>query len=121
RRSSDLIHNETSSDASELLAQWAKILEATCEAHVGDSHTDEQGSEDLRRRLIAVRDRARNFAFEMDFSFLLRRDRNLLSIGYRVQERQLDEACYDLLASEARLTSLFAIAKGDIATEHWFR
>ncbi|MCO5084812.1 MAG: protein ndvB [Rhizobiaceae bacterium] len=115
------VHGETSSDASDLLAQWASILEATCDAHVGDSHTDERGVEVLRQRLIAVRDRARKFAFEMEFSFLLRRERNLLSIGYRVQERQLDEACYDLLASEARLTSLFAIAKGDIATEHWFR
>ena len=28
---------------------------------------------------------------------------------------------YDLLASEARLTSFLAIAKGDVAPEHWFR
>ena len=48
-------------------------------------------------------------------------ERKLLSIGYRVEEHQLDESCYDLLASEARLTSLFAIAKGDLPTEHWFR
>ena len=34
---------------------------------------------------------------------------------------ELDEACYDLLASEARLTSLFAIAKGDLPTEHWYK
>lgn len=115
------IHSETGSAASDLLLQWSMKLEATCEAHLSDSHTDERGADILRNRLVAVRDRARQFAFEMDFSFLLRRDRNLLSIGYRVHERQLDEACYDLLASEARLTSLFAIAKGDIATEHWFR
>ena len=57
----------------------------------------------------------------MDFSFLMRQERKLLSIGYRVEEHQLDESCYDLLASEARLTSLFAIAKGDLPTEHWFR
>ena len=57
----------------------------------------------------------------MDFSFLLRQERKLLSIGYRVEEHQLDESCYDLLASEARLTSLFGIAKGDLPTEHWFR
>ena len=38
-----------------------------------------------------------------------------------MEEHQLDESCYDLLASEARLTSLFAIAKGDIPTDHWFR
>ena len=75
----------------------------------------------MRARLEALRERARSIAFEMDFSFLLRQERNLLSIGYRVEERQLDESCYDLLASEARLTSLFAIAKGDIPTDHWFR
>ena len=44
-----------------------------------------------------------------------------LSIGYRVNSNELDEACYDLLASEARLTSLFAIAKGDLPTEHWYK
>ena len=75
----------------------------------------------IRARLEALRERARLIAFSMDFSFLLRQERNLLSIGYRVEERQLDESCYDLLASEARLASLFAIAKGDIPTNHWFR
>src|SRR5690606_39750066 len=44
-----------------------------------------------------------------------------LSIGYRVDTKELDEACYDLLASECRLTSMFAIAKGDLPTEHWYR
>ncbi len=39
----------------------------------------------------------------------------------RVNANELDEACYDLLASEARLTSLFAIAKGDLPTEHWYK
>ena len=57
----------------------------------------------------------------MDFAFLLRQERRLLSIGYRVEDGELDESCYDLMASEARLTSLFGIAKGDLPTEHWFR
>jgi cyclic beta-1,2-glucan synthetase len=57
----------------------------------------------------------------MDFSFLLSKERKLLSIGYRVEAHQLDDSCYDLLASECRLTSLLAIAKGDIPTDHWFR
>jgi cyclic beta-1,2-glucan synthetase len=41
----------------------------------------------------------------MDFSFLLNPKKKLFSIGYRVAEAQLDEGCYDLLASESRLTS----------------
>jgi cyclic beta-1,2-glucan synthetase len=57
----------------------------------------------------------------MEFGFLLNRDRMLLSIGYRAAEGELDPSCYDLLGSEARLASFFAIAKGDIPTKHWFR
>ena len=48
-------------------------------------------------------------------------DRKLLSIGYLASEGSLDLNCYDLLASEARLASFLAIAKGDIPARHWFR
>ena len=121
RKLASAIHAEIGSPGSESLLLWAGKLEATCEAHVSDSHIDERGVESLRAKLRDIHRRARQFAFEMDFGFLMRRDRKLLSIGYRVDDHQLDESCYDLLASEARLTSLFAIAKGDVSTEHWFR
>ena len=49
------------------------------------------------------------------------RTSSLLSIGYSLADNGQDANCYDLLASEARLASLFAIAKGDVATRHWFR
>ena len=58
---------------------------------------------------------ARSMALAMEFGFLLDHDRQLLSIGYLVAEGALDPNCYDLLASEARLASFFAIAKGDVA------
>ena len=35
-------------------------------------------------------------------------------------DASLDLNCYDLLASEARLTSFIAIAKGDVPSSHWF-
>jgi cyclic beta-1,2-glucan synthetase len=57
----------------------------------------------------------------MDFKFLFDRSRKLFSIGYRATEGVLDASCYDLLASEARLTSFVAIAKGDADPSHWFR
>ena len=56
----------------------------------------------------------------MEFGFLFDRDRQLLSIGYRVDDQTLDANAYDLLASEARLASFIAIAKGDVPTQHWF-
>jgi cyclic beta-1,2-glucan synthetase len=121
RKLAAAMHTEVGSVKSEILSDWAEKLQATCEAHVHDAHSDDRSVEALRVKLLELRERTRKFAFEMNFSFLLRQDRKLLSIGYRVEQHQLDESCYDLIASEARLTSLFGIAKGDLPTEHWFR
>ena len=56
----------------------------------------------------------------MDFKFLLQRNRQLLSVGFDVDTKQLQSACYDLLASEARTAFFAAIAKDDIRQESWF-
>ncbi|MFM2485725.1 GH36-type glycosyl hydrolase domain-containing protein [Celerinatantimonas yamalensis] len=72
-------------------------------------------------RLNRLAQKARDMAQAMDFSFLIDPERKLLSIGFSLTENSLDPSCYDLLASEARLASLFAIAKGDVVTKHWFR
>ena len=56
----------------------------------------------------------------MDFDFLYDPARNLLSIGYDMGERRRDPAWYDLLASEARLTSFLLIAEGQVPQKHWF-
>ncbi|MCV9966232.1 protein ndvB [Pararhizobium sp. BT-229] len=115
------LDHEVKSAQSGEVTKWAGVLVNTCESHIADGVFDLGAIEVLRQRLIVVRDRARDIAFSMDFSFLFRPERRLLSIGYRVNSNELDEACYDLLASEARLTSLFAIAKGDLPTEHWYK
>lgn len=116
----NLDHEIKSAQSGEVL-KWSTALVNTCEAHIADSVFDLGSIEALRQRLIVLRDRTRDIAFSMDFGFLFRPERRLLSIGYRVETNELDEACYDLLASEARLTSLFAIAKGDLPTEHWYK
>jgi cyclic beta-1,2-glucan synthetase len=64
--------------------------------------------------------RAEKMAGAMDFRFLFKPDRHLFAIGYNVAQGSLDSACYDLLASEARLTSFLAIARGDVPRRHWF-
>jgi len=60
----------------------------------------------------------------MQFDFLYDRRRRIFSIGYRLADAEgpgrLDGAFYDLLASEARLASFVAIAKGDVPQHHWF-
>src|SRR3546814_401680 len=56
----------------------------------------------------------------MDFALLFDPATRLFHIGYNLSADRIDPHHYDLLASEARLASYFAIAKGDIAPEHWF-
>ncbi|WP_088278463.1 GH36-type glycosyl hydrolase domain-containing protein [Ideonella sp. A 288] len=77
------------------------------------------GAEGLQARLWAVAQAAEDLAWAPDFAFLYDPRRRLLHIGYRVAEQQLDSGFYDLLASESRLTSLLAIAKGDVPVRHW--
>jgi cyclic beta-1,2-glucan synthetase len=55
----------------------------------------------------------------MDFRFLFSQRRQVFHIGYNVSTEQLDPSYYDLLASEARIASLIAIAKGDVPQSHW--
>lgn len=64
---------------------------------------------------------AERWLVRMDFSFLLEPHRKLLSIGYYADTGELHSACYDLLASEARVATFVAIAKGDIPQDVWFR
>jgi cyclic beta-1,2-glucan synthetase len=88
-------------------------------ASVSPEHAAEGAS--AAARLIAVAAVARTLVAEMRFGFLYDAERRLLSIGYRTAEGSLDEGCYDLLASEARLASFVAIAYGDVPARHWFR
>lgn len=98
------------------LSFWSVAVSRTIASHAKD--LAENG---LVSRLSALAATARQIAIEMEFGFLLETDRKLLSIGYLVPEGRLDENCYDLLASEARLASFLAIAKGDLPAKHWFR
>ena len=76
-------------------------------------------------RLDSLARRASVCFDEMNFAFLYDRKRRLLAIGYRLGDSlgaaRLDASFYDLLASEARLASFIAIAKGDVPEVHWFR
>ena len=62
---------------------------------------------------------AHRLAMAMDFGLLYDRETKTFFIGYNLSLDRLDQHRYDLLASEARLASYFAIAKGDVPVEHW--
>jgi cyclic beta-1,2-glucan synthetase len=58
---------------------------------------------------------------EMDFELLYDPSREVFSIGFNSTQGILDNSYYDMLASECRLASYVAIAKGDVPQEHWFK
>jgi hypothetical protein len=74
----------------------------------------------LVQELQSVSSEAGRLADEMSFAFLWSRRRKLLSIGFDGGEKILHDACYDLLASEARTATFVAIAKDEIPQETWF-
>ena len=99
------------------ITNWAKSHRKDYEIYA--QTTNVRGG--ISQRTGRIAEMCRQLSEEMDFAFLYDTKRQLLSIGYRIEDQQLDTNAYDLLASEARLASFFAIAKGDIPTRHWFR
>src|SRR5688572_27607094 len=71
-------------------------------------------------RLELVEAQANKLAAEINMRFLFDRERRLFGIGYPVGNPVTFNSHYDLLASECRLASLVAIAKGDVPLDHWF-
>ncbi|WP_245259717.1 glucoamylase family protein [Methylopila sp. 73B] len=110
---------EASGGASDFVF-WIRAFARAVAEHARNDASESPASA-LGRRAAAIAAEARDTALAMDFAFLLDPERKLLSIGYLLPDNRLDTSCYDLLASEARLASLFAIAKGDAPTRHWFR
>src|SRR5437867_8296814 len=78
----------------------------------------------LRQLSPALAARAAALFDAMKFTFLYNPQRRLFAIGYRLADAEgpgrLDSSYYDLLASESRLASSLAIAKGDVPEMHWF-
>ncbi|MGE5845940.1 MAG: GH36-type glycosyl hydrolase domain-containing protein, partial [Ignavibacteria bacterium] len=74
------------------------------------------------KRITSIKDLA-NQSSQLaciDYTFLYDKTRHLQSVGYSVNERRRDSSYYDLLASEARLSSFVAIAQGALPQESWF-
>jgi len=123
-------------DNSEVLA-WATLLHNDLHSHQrdmesfgssihfklpldGDSQPEAQQWKTLSQRINTLAELAHQLFVDMDFRFLYDANRHLFSLGYRVEKGVIDDSYYDLLASEARLTSLIAIAKREVPSTHWF-
>lgn len=123
-------------DLPHVLAKLSLRLENALESAARESRDEEYIS--LVRRLLSLVSGARmdvtrliqelqamaadagRLAEQMEFGFLWNARRKLLSIGFEGERQQVHSACYDLLASEARIATFVAVAKDDIPQETWF-
>ncbi|MBP1704240.1 MAG: cellobiose phosphorylase, partial [Chloroflexi bacterium] len=96
----------------ESVYHWANDLEKKLDTAALTAKTLLNGYQELAHRC--------DLLFQgMDFTFLFDAQRQVFHIGYNVTNGNLDLNYYDLLASEARLASLVAIAKGEVPQSHW--
>ena len=102
---------------------WARAVLSSIEAHRDDLAQVARGARLVqRRRLAALESTARSMALCDGVRFPAR-PRPAIAVDRisRSTKARSIRNCYDLLASEARLASFFAIAKGDVPAKHWFR
>lgn len=74
---------------------------------------------DLQRQIENLLEKINFYIERMEFGFLFDEKRKVFYLGYQIGSGRLDKNHYDLLASEARTASLFAIAKNDVPRSHW--
>jgi cyclic beta-1,2-glucan synthetase len=90
-----------------------------CEALDEKLCAAEDLSLDLLTGLYDIDRQADAYFREMDFASLFDQRRHVFHIGYNVTAGKLDSNFYDLLASEARIASLVALAKHEVPRSHW--
>jgi cyclic beta-1,2-glucan synthetase len=102
------------------LAEGATPEEAECFEALRAFLTE--GSDRAKARIQTIEGLAeRSIALaDAEYDFLFDRSRHLLAIGYNVDERRRDSSYYDLLASEARLSTFVGIAQEHLPQEAWF-
>lgn len=101
------------------LARASVVDTAAPSSSTAAARSHYQGAVERLRIIDDLVVRCRELAV-MDFEFLYDTSRGLLSVGYDVGERRRDPSCYDMLASEARLTSFLLVAQGQVPQKHWF-
>ncbi|MDX9864672.1 MAG: glucoamylase family protein, partial [Anaerolineaceae bacterium] len=79
----------------------------------------EASSEEMQEEVETLQAAMEKMFRKMRFGFLFDPMRKTFHIGYNYDNARLDDSYYDLMASEARITSFVAIAKGDVPMKHW--
>jgi len=106
------IFNDYDSIQRQRITKWIKKFISDLE----DSKSHAQETLDL---IKSLQEKISFYLERMDFDFLFDESREVFYLGYQVGSGRLDNNHYDLLASEARTASLYAIAQNEVPRSHW--
>jgi cyclic beta-1,2-glucan synthetase len=101
---------------------WAAAAPPLADWLAGFAESTSRGQMEARALLVRSEfliSQCNDLADGMNMRFLYDAERRLFKIGFNVETRHLDASYYDRLASEARIASFVAIARGDVPAEHW--
>jgi cyclic beta-1,2-glucan synthetase len=102
------------------VTRWAMRLHAMLHA-IREERRTSSTTAARHDELRALAERSQALATAIDFKFLYNPDRELFVIGFNATTNRPDRSHYDLLASEACITSFLMIAFGQVPREHWFQ
>ena len=111
---------ERADDASSDMLFWAQAIRNSIASHLRDLDAPAVPRRACRYALTAIGETARDMAWRWT-SISCSTPTHVALHRIPRPGGSADESCYDLLASEARLASYVAIAKGDLPARHWFR
>ncbi len=77
----------------------------------------EQGLSELEQERLAKQ--CHELLEEMSLAPFYDESRRLFTIGFDAEKGVFSSGCYDLMASEALITSFVAISRGDVPKKHW--
>jgi cyclic beta-1,2-glucan synthetase len=108
----ETIFSSASGQLRMLIIDWIEMFEKNLETYQRIANMQLQTLQMLKLILD-------QYIQDMKFNFLFHPERQVFHIGYNLETGQLDANYYDLLASESRIASYIAIAKGDVPQSHW--
>ena len=111
---------ERLSSASPAFADQASLITLS-EQFLASVRAAGQNLRTIAAALRGIAQQAEHLVKETEFAFLADPGRQILSIGYDVRAQKLHEACYDMIASEARIATFIAIARDEIHQQSWFK
>ncbi|MDR0930828.1 MAG: hypothetical protein LBM38_03670 [Clostridiales bacterium] len=98
---------------------WSRLFRRT----IADLRAAQKFQKDritqLNKRLTELANFAQKLAERTDFRPLYNKRNHLFSIGFNVEQQELTNSYYDLLASEARTTSYIAVCNSQVPRKHW--